>query len=207
MSALLPLRLIAITGLLSFVSAVPLRAAPIGVPVEVSAVKFSNVRTPGGAPGNWYEAAVALQVRPAHGAPAQMVSRVRVSLLLAFDLPGVAGAGRRTEFHRAEAECVALEPGRADVRFYLPAEIVKRDQLHGDPRQWGVEIAVEGKPVPAGRAAYSGNLASAEVRQAFQRKGAANSAANDGILLPQYLTPFAGEYPRATPAFVRRGGR
>jgi len=28
--------------------------------------------------------------------------------------------------------------------------------------------------------------------------------ANDGILQPQFLTPFVNEYPRATPSFVRR---
>lgn len=207
MRALASLCLFVSTGLFCSASTAGRATAPAVVPVEVSAVKFSNVRAPGGAPGNWYEAAIALQVRPAHGAPAQMVSRIRVSLLLAFELPGVAGSGRRIEFHRAEAECVALEPGRADVRLYLPAEVVKRDQLRGDPRQWGVEIAVEGKSIPAGRGAYSGNLATAEERQALQRTGAAAAAANEGILLPQYLTPFAGEYPRATPSYVRRGAR
>ncbi|MFM8337821.1 MAG: hypothetical protein ACKODK_19870 [Opitutaceae bacterium] len=181
-------------------------AAP-GAPVEVSAVKFSNLRAPGGSPGNWYEAAVALNVRPAHGAPAQMVSRVKVILLLAFDLPGTLGGERRIEHYRAEAECVALEPGRADVRFYLPAEIVKRDQLHGDPRQWGVEILVDGRPMPAARAAYPGNLATADARKAFQKRVATAAAANDGVLVPQYLSPFSAEYPRATPSFVRRETR
>ena len=177
------------------------------VPVEVSAVKFSNLRAPSGSPGNWYEAAVALNVRPAHGAPAQMVSRVKVILLLAFDLPGTLGGERRIEHYRAEAECVALEPGRADVRFYLPAEIVKRDQLHGDPRQWGVEIIVDGRPLPASRSAYPGNLATADARKAFQKRVATAAAANDGVLVPQYLSPFSAEYPRATPSFVRRETR
>ena len=190
--------------LASTASAAP--AAP-GAPVEVSAVKFSNARAPGGSPGNWYEAAVALNVRPAHGAPAQMVSRVKVILLLAFDLPGTLGGERRSEHYRAEAECVALEPGRADVRFYLPAEIVKRDQLHGDPRQWGVEIMVDGRPVPAARSAYAGNLAAPDARKAFQKRVATAAAANDGILVPQHLSPFAAEYPRATPSFVRRETR
>ena len=89
------------------------------------------------------------------------------------------------------------------MRFYLPAEIVKRDQLHGDPRHWGVELAVEGRPLPAGRSAYSSNLAGAEARLAFQKRAPA-AAVNDGVLVPQYLSPFAGEYPRATPSFVRR---
>ena len=175
--------------------------------VEVAAVKFANLRAPNGAGGNWLEADIALNVRPAPGSPGLMVARVRVALTLGFELPALAGGDRRIEHYRAEAECVALEAGRADVRFYLPPELVKRDQLHGDPKYWGVELASGGRPVPAGRAGYSPTLAASEQRKNFQARAATEAAANDGLLQPQYLTPFAGEYPRATPSFVRREPR
>lgn len=175
--------------------------------VEVTAVKFTSVRAPNGVPGTWVEADLTLNVRPAPGTPGQMVGRVKVTLLAGFELPALAGGERRLEHFRAEAECVALEAGRASVRFYLPPELVKRDQLHGDPKYWGVELAAAGRPVPAQRAAYCSLLASAEQRKNFQTKAAAAATANDGIMLPQYLTPFANEYPRATPSFVRREGR
>lgn len=171
---------------------------------EVSVVKFTNLRAPTGSIGNWLEADVALLIKPAPGSPGQMVSRVRVALLIGFELPGPAGGERRLEHFRAEADCVALESGRADVRFYLPPELVKRDQLHGDPKYWGVELAVSGKPVPAARSAYSATLPGAEQRKNFQSRAATLAAPNDGVLVPQYLTPFANEYPRATPSFVRR---
>lgn len=183
-------------------------AAPAGAePVEVTSVKFTNLRAPNGSPGNWYEATLVLNAKPVPGSPAQMVSRVRVSLLVGFELPGAAGGERRVDHYRAEVECVALEPGRADVRFYLPPEIVKRDQLHGDPKYWGVELAVDGKPIPAGKAAYASTLATAELRRNFQKRGAAAAAANDGVLLPQYFTPFANDYLRATPTYVRKDPR
>ncbi len=176
--------------------------------VEVTTVKFANLRPPSGANGTWLEAEIAVNARPSPGSPAQMTSRVRVALLIAFDLPPAATGGeRRLDYYRAEAECVALEPGRANIRFYLPPELVKRDQLHGDPKYWGVELAVAGRPVPPGHAAYSSTLASPEQRKNFQAKGAAAASGNDGLLLPQYLTVFAGEYPRATPSFVRREPR
>lgn len=174
--------------------------------VEVSTVRFTNVRAPGGANGNWLEADLALNVHPPPGSPGQMVSRVKVALLCAFELPAVAGGEKRLEHYRAAAECVALDAGRADVRFYLPPEIVKRDQLHGDPKYWGVEISVAGRPLAATRASYSPTLGSAEARKNFQTKGPTAAAANDGLLQPQFLTPFASEYPRATPSFVRREG-
>jgi len=174
--------------------------------VEVTAVKFMpNVRASSGA--NWFEADVVLDVKPPPAATGRMVSRVRVVLTLQFELPAAAGAERRSEFYRAEAECVALEPGRADVRFYLPPELVKRDQLHGDPKWWGVELTVAGRPVPAARAAYTGTLAGAEARKNFQTRAGAAVATNDGLLQPQFLTPFAHDYPRATPTFVRREPR
>jgi hypothetical protein len=132
---------------------------------------------------------------------------VRVALLIGFELPARAGGERRLEHYRADAECVALESGRADVRFYLPPELVKRDQLTADPKFWGVELAVAGRAVPASRNAYSPSLSGAESRKAFQSRGGAAAAANDGLLQPQYLTPFINEYPRATPSFVRREGR
>ena len=214
LSHCLPVRVL-ISLMLSLVSLSALSAQE----VEVTAVRFTNVRAPallssgGGAGGTWLEADVALTVRPAPGSTGQMVSRVRVSLLIGFEMPAAAAkgpesvAGRRMEHYRAEAECVALEAGRANVRFYLPPEIVKRDQLHGDPKYWGVELSASGKPIAAGRSAYATTLTGAEPRKNFQTRAGQAAVANDGILLPQYLTPFAFEYPRATPAFVRREAR
>jgi len=181
-------------------------AAVQSSPVEVAQVRFVNVRAPTGSTGNWLEATVGLNARPVPGAGAQMVSRVKVALLLAFELAAPPGKDRRLEYYRAEAECVALEPGRAEVRFYLPPELVKRDQLHGDPKFWGVELAVAGRPIQAGRSAYSMNLPEPDARRSFQQRGGKAAGQNDGLLQPQFLTPFANEYPRATPSFVRRQG-
>lgn len=175
--------------------------------VEVTAVKFSNLRPPGGGSGAWLETEVLLNVRPATAGPGQMVSRVRVALLLGFELAAKPGSERRIEHYRAEAECVALEVGRTSVRFYLPAELVKRDLLHGDPKFWGVELWVGGRPVPAARTAYCLALVGAEQRKNFQQRAGAAAAPNDGLLQPQYLTPFAHDYARAAPSFVRKDGR
>jgi hypothetical protein len=175
--------------------------------VEVTTVKFTNVRAPTGSNGTWLESDITLNVKPVIGNPSQMVSRVKVTLLMGFELPGTAGGERRLEHYRAEAECPALEPGRVSIRFYLPPEIVKRDQLHGDPKYWGIELTAGGRPVVPARAAYASALASAEQRRNFQTRAGAAAAANDGILLPQFLTPFVNEYPRATPSFVRRDAR
>ena len=101
--------------MLPCVQAAPAPAS--GPELEVGAVKFNSLRA---GTGNWLEADVVLNVRPPAGTPGQMLSRVRVALLLGFELPAAPGGERKLEHYRAEAECVALENGRADVRFYLP---------------------------------------------------------------------------------------
>ena len=198
----------------SFVPTLHAAAAPATLPatgsaeVEVSAVKFNSVRPSNGAPGNWLEADVAVEARPAGNLVGRMVARVRVTLSIGFELPApTAGGERRFEFYRSEAECVALEAGRANVRFYLPPELVKRDQLHGDPKYWGVELAVAGRAVPAGKVSFSAALPSPEARKSFLNRVGTAAIANDGLLVPQYLSPFALDYPRATPSFVRREAR
>ena len=79
-----------------------------------------------------------------------------------------------------------------------------------DPALWAgrfYEALKDFRFLPAGRNAYSPALGSAEQRRNFQARGGAAAAANDGLLQPQFLTPFVNEYPRATPSFVRREGR
>jgi hypothetical protein len=136
-----------------------------------------------------------------------MVSRVRVSLLVGFELPAPTGGERRIEHYRAEAECVALESGRTSVRFFLPPEVVKRDRIRGAPRFWSVEVAVAGRAMAPSTAAFSSTLSTAEARRNFISVAGADAARNEGILLPQYLTPFIYEYTRTTPSFVRPAAR
>lgn len=172
--------------------------------VEVSSVRFDNVRPPADTSDAWLEADIVLQARPDRDRLGNMVPRVRVTLLAGFEVPGRAGRPRRVEYYRSQAECIALEPGRSDVRFYLPPEIVKRDQLHGDPKFWLVELAIAGEPVPPAHNATSQSLGATLLRADFLKRLEAAAPANDGILVPQYLTPFAHAYPRATPTFIRR---
>lgn len=175
-----------------------------GEEVEVAAVRFGSVR-PANNPGDtWLEAAVSLNVTPSPAALGRMVNRVRVVLSVAWEVPAPLGNDRRIDHYRAEAECIALDSGRTDVRFYFPPEVVKRDQLRGNPPRWTVDLVAGGRAVPPARTASSLGLVDAAARRAFAAAVATAAPANDGILQPQFLTPFALEYPRATPTFVRR---
>lgn len=154
--------------------------------VELQQIRYETVRGPG---GSWFVATIEVAVKPAATNSARFVDRVKVGLELGFECAG--GAERRYEFYRAEATAVTLESGRATFRFYLPPEIVERDRLHGDASYHFVELVAAGRVMPTNRKHVSGALPTPEALARFRARVAAEAAANDGILLPQPLTPFA----------------
>ena len=172
-----------------------------GAPVDVSNVRFAFVRPTGGA-DNWMEATVELDVRGTRENNAGFVDSVRVALNLGLQstLAGEDGF----VFYRSEAEASTLDSGVARFRFYLPAAIVRRYQLSGEPFAFTVDVWIQGKPLPGSRTAISPNLTTPEALRDFQDRVARDAIRNDGILVPQYDTPFLIEYARDTPAFVRR---
>jgi hypothetical protein len=172
--------------------------------VEVASVRFALARPVSNPSIPWLEATLALNVVPPPDAPGRMLSRVRVQLWVGIDSPPLTGSPVRTEYYRAEVECLALPSGRSEVRFYFPPEWVKRDQLQGAPRNWAVELAVAGRAVAPARAASATALGEPAARRAFLVAALAGAPTNDGLLQPQYFTPFAQEYSRSTVTFVRR---
>lgn len=185
-------------GLLSSVFA---QSAATGAQVEIRRVQFNTVRPPNGG-DSWLEAVVELNVAAGNdgGASSRFADRVRVSLSIS-----VRKRGEGFEFFRASAEAVSLEAGRAAVRFYLPPEIIRREQISTDPFAFLVELALGGRPVAGEEGVLASSvLNSAEVTRNFKDRVAQAAPLNDGILVPQYDSPFAASYGGDTPSFVRR---
>ena len=169
--------------------------------VEVSGVKFNTIRQPN-SQSVWYESDIELTTKPAPE-KGKFTGRVKVSLNLGIEV-SVAGGKKQINLYRASAELVALEAGKADVRFYLPPEIVKRDSIRGEAKFYFVELSVDGMVLPTTRANVSfTTLGNPAVLESFRAKIASDAAANDGILLPQYLTAYLFDSSRPTPSFVR----
>src|SRR5690606_19689108 len=122
----------------------------------------------------------------------QFVDRVRVTLTVSFEVPDEKGAARNV-FYRSSAEAVSLEGGRATFRFYIPPEVMRRDKLRTDVKYYAVEIEAAGKPQPLGRNSASGAFSSADSVRNFLSQANAQGAVNDGVMVPQYLSPFAYE--------------
>lgn len=184
--------------------------APIGLlgqdesaePVEVRNVRYAYVRPVGGSE-NWLEATVELTVRGTPEGNPRFVDGVRVALNLGLRSPLAGESG--FVFYRSDAEAPTLEVGAARFRFYLPPPVVKRFQLSGQPFAFAVDVWVEGRALAESTPAVSANLRSPEALRSFRDRVSQDAIRNDGILLPQFKTPFLIEYAQDTPAFVWRG--
>lgn len=169
--------------------------------IEVGQVRFSLQRAPGNTTEYWQEFAIELQARTGRENLGRVTDRLTVKAYLGYD-HAVAGGKREWEFFRATAELVGLRNGRNVVRFYLPPEILKRDEVQGAPKYWAVELVGEGMEVAPTRRNYSAALNNESVLSQFMDQVAHAGAQNDGMLQPQHLTPFALEYPNATPTVL-----
>ncbi len=177
-------------------------AAP--APIEVNTVRFNTVRS---GSSSWYEAEI--EVQPKGPQPVDnrnFINRVKVTLNLGiFSVKAPQSAKVPDTFYRASAEAVAVEAtgGKTVFRFYLPPEIVKRDQITGDQRFYLVELFVDGKALPLTKSNVSSTMNSSALVEGFRNKASSEAGANDGILLPQYLTPFAYVGSPPAPSFIR----
>lgn len=182
-----------------------LTAQEAGRQVEVNLVRFQSVRPPVGG-DNWTEAEIRLNVLgpvdPAAVNP-RYVDKVRIVLNLSFEVTGATGE-TILRFYRSEVEMPTLERGSHTVRFYLPPEVVRRDRLRTRPQAFLAEVFVDGRQQDTSRQSMDPLLYTETVRQSFRLRISRDAPDNDGILLPIYLTPFANQYTRDTPSFIRR---
>ncbi|MBC8008729.1 MAG: hypothetical protein H7067_01370 [Burkholderiales bacterium] len=173
------------------------------VQIEVASVKFGSARADGGG-DYWMESIIELNVKPGgRQVSGEFLNRVRVTLNLGCTLGG-AGAEKTYSFYKASGEMIAVEGGKAFVRFYLPPEVVKRDKLRGDPEFYLVELEVAGESQKITLNNTSKGINAAETLASFKGKISSEAAANEGVLMPQYLTPFASDSRRPSPTFLRR---
>lgn len=174
--------------------------------INVRNVKFAYPRVDG-SQGPAMEAEVELDVRGSTvaGRNPRFVDNVRVTLMLAIQVRGRAAG--EFQYYHAEAAAVTLEAGTRAMRFYLPAEIVERDGIGGDPYAYYVEVAVGERVLPPQRGNVSDALRARERFEVFLQKVTEARPANDGILLPQHLFLSGFRDGRETPAVFRKGGR
>lgn len=166
---------------------------------ETREIRFSLVELPGG-DDEWLEIAIQIEYRrdsaDATLADPGFLDNADVRLDLGLE---TRRQGRPAfEFYAATAQLVALEEGKTYLRFYLPPEIVERDQVRGEPHSYRVTVSRAGLPLAS---FASRSLANPSALESFSRRVEAARAANDGVLLPQNRTPFYPLYADETPSF------
>lgn len=194
-------------GLLAAVAVVPAfsqtePAAPTSgpVPVIVNNVRFNSVSGTG-----WYEMDIQLQTAPGQQGSQQLTGRLKVGVDLGIEAR-LAGGSKMIDFYHSSAQFVGLPMGGGtyDVRFYLPPEIVARDGIQGPAKYYCVELSVDGKTLPMTKNNVSfSTLNTPQILESFRAKVSSDGEANNGIFLPQYLTPFGSDFSRPTPSALR----
>ncbi len=135
------------------------------------------------------------------------LNNIKVEVILGFKV-----ADRPTPLVlRAEAELVALERrSRKTVVFLIPREVVEQFQLAQVPDFWAIDLSVQGQALPH---APRDNRRSASVEtpaflDGFREAAGAQQAANLGMLVPIYLSPYSEEeFGRQPPAYLRRDAK
>jgi hypothetical protein len=197
----IPLRWLGVAALyLAVLLALPARSPTgpsFGGEAEVSNMRFDRVR-----PG-WYMVDVEVDVKAAAENTSRYVNRVGVTLSIGFR---ILTGGERFAFYRAIATAVTIQQGKANFRFYLPPEVTARDSLTSSaPDFWAVDLTVDGKEMPRSRRQVSTSLPDPERLNAFLGRVSAESRGNEGVLVPEFQTPFfAVPDPRGAPSYLRQ---
>lgn len=149
---------------------------------------------------DWLKAEIEVQANrnPAAENP-RFVSSIQIFLTLSFRKDN-----GTFDFYRSSVELVALEQNdSALVSFYFPGVILKRDNFR-EPFAYLVEILAEGIRQPFMRESASANIRdNPQAVVSLKARAEAAAAENDGILLPEYLSP-ARFRDISTPPVYRR---
>lgn len=203
---LLPLVTVSVVSLPLIAQPAPAAAPAEAVALaEVTAVNFGAARW---GSDNWFEAEVDVVAKPGGRAVSgQFVDKVRVTLSIGIEAVDDKGA-KKINFYRSSAEAITLEGGgKSTFRFYIPPEVVGRDKLKANVKYYAVELEAGGKPQAPTRANASTDFQSADSVRVFLSRVAAESGPNDGVLVPQHLSPFAYDSQRRSPSVLRREGQ
>ncbi len=129
---------------------------------------------------------------------------IRVMVTMAFEYEDSQGRDRY-EFYKSEVTIITMEVGeKRRIGFWIPFDVVERDELPKEPSYWLVEFEIDGAAHPTQRDHFSRSIKSADTLNSFKARAASEAPNNEGILLPTYLTPYPlVTVDRNTPAFRR----
>lgn len=174
-------------------------AAP--VPAEVQEVKFAESALNGAVkmPMGRMEVRIRaidnakLLADPAAIVPNKAwVDKIKVTVTVAYETSSGSAkkagqAGPVLAFYRSAATIMTMERGtNGSIYFYLPGEIIKRDNLKREPYAYLVELDVDGTAVPLDPKMFSKNLKTPQDVAGFKEMADRGALDTAGVLRPQY---------------------
>lgn len=139
------------------------------------------------------------------------VDKIKVTVTLAYEVAaakkssagGAVGAEDRYAFYRSSVTIMTMEKNTTgSVFFYLPGEIVKRDQLKQEPYAYSVDLEVDGTSLPPSKTSVSRLLLSETQYKGFKEMADRGVLNTTGVLRPQYLVATEA-LPATTPTLIR----
>lgn len=191
-----PIRLASLIALTLLPAALPAQA---DAPLKVNRVKFNNNVNP----FDWNNMEIELEAQRTPGTASEYVDDIEVTVTLAYEQDDAEGF----LMFRSSVEIITLQVGDSRlITFWLPYDVVERYDLDNEPKYWIVDLSVAGQVLPVEISdkgeRFSRNITTPQVLSSFRSRADAEASANDGVLRPQYLSP----YPPQTrePAAYRR---
>lgn len=180
------------------------QAAKASAPVEILDVKFTAAPVLGvREPMNRME----VNLRALHNAKLlkdknavvpnpKWVDKIKVTVTTAYKAPAYkkaqkagAAAGDLEPFiyYRSSATILTMEEnGSGSVYFYLPGEIIKRDQLQKEPFMWMVSVEADGEEVAPTLKMFSKNIRTEHDMKTFKEEADRGVSETTGIFRAQY---------------------
>ncbi|MEM8550247.1 MAG: hypothetical protein AAGF10_05595 [Verrucomicrobiota bacterium] len=193
-----------LTPLLLLVSSTCLLLGQGTMPVTVSSVKFNK----GVGDFNWSNVVIDLQVNNNPFEDSSLnpryVDNVGVKLTLGYTIDR---SEKKFFVVQSDVMIATMEVGKKrSMAFWLPYDIVQRNNLGKTPDFWVVELTVSGQAIPLQPANASSSLPNADRLQQFMSMASQQLPQTEGILVPYYLSPYQ-PISRDPLPFMRQGAR
>lgn len=170
-------------------------------PVVVRDVKFnSNVN-----PYKWNNVVIKLRANSNPDPEAlnqQYVDNVDIRFTIGYELDA---SERKFLAFQTEVKIATLEVAKdKSFAFYVPYDIVERNNLPKEPKYWVIELTVNGQEMPMAKENTSRTIKDrATLESFFSNVVSGQATQNEGIMVPEYLSPY-GPIDRSPPAFIRK---
>ena len=110
---------------------------------------------------------------------------------------------KKFSYYQTEVSIATLEQGKTKrLAFFMPADIVERDDLDREPDFWTVDFEVNGELLGMEKNRTSSSIKDAKTLEQFKSAYGSEIIATQGIMVPAHLSPYGYGFGERDPAPV-----